>query len=410
MIDGYDNDDGYIMVEDEFYAMAQEFTQHLHYDEYIRRSKEATAINAATIKDMARPTDGVTPTPDETKRKKISKELLNRQEAGIEQILGKRTADVDADDADEQVNDEDLFVGTPLYDLAMNRKARLLAGSPRKSSTRAAAGYSRTGTSFRPYSRGNVGNSSPPLRSAPGATKQQQRQQQQPSRGAKDNVTTVFSGADYDDDDELDLPAFRNESATIRPDRKRSPPLLSRDQRPGRVQSGTTSLGDGKEIRTSSSATDTRNPRQRPSAFTTRERRIPFDDDFDDDLDVIPGSDNKKGEEGKERSRSKENPGDDWRKSEKKPKESILDTPAFGNKSVTTTKPPKPHRPPLPSRGHEQQPVRAGLNTTSIALDNGGGKGIRTNSSTVDVRNPRQRPSAFATRERRIPFDDGFDD
>ena len=91
------------MVEDEFYAVAQRFTQHLHYAEYVRRTKEVKSQNAARIRDIARPTDGITPMSEETKKKKEAEALAARQKAGLEQVqetTGQGEGNDDNDDDD----------------------------------------------------------------------------------------------------------------------------------------------------------------------------------------------------------------------------------------------------------------------------------------------------------------------
>ncbi|KAA8648278.1 hypothetical protein EYZ11_009992 [Aspergillus tanneri] len=148
LIEGFDNDDIYMMVEDEFYAVAQTFTKHLHYAEYRRRKKEAKLQNAAAIQDLARPTDGVTPVSDATKRRETADALSTRQKAGLEKIQSKRPA-VDSETSDDDIEDDlaldETFAGTSLHDLMMSpRKAKSLVGMQGiKSSTRAAAGFSQ---------------------------------------------------------------------------------------------------------------------------------------------------------------------------------------------------------------------------------------------------------------------------
>lgn len=133
-----------MMVEDEFYAVAQTFTQHLHYAEYVRQAKEAKLRNASRIQDLARATDGVTSMSEETKKKKEAEGLAERQKKGLEMLEnqdGSREAK-DEDDEDDVFQD-DSWAGTSLYDLMTSpRKSRTLVGARGiKSSTRAAAGF-----------------------------------------------------------------------------------------------------------------------------------------------------------------------------------------------------------------------------------------------------------------------------
>lgn len=139
-----------MMVEDEFYAMAQTFTKHLHYAEYVKRKKEAKLQNAAAIKDLARPTDGVTPRSEETKRKEAAATLSARQRAGLEKMGGTRPQ-LDSDKEEDDTDEDDGLAGTSLgYLMTSPRKARSLVGMQGvKSSTRAAAGFAQASGSKR---------------------------------------------------------------------------------------------------------------------------------------------------------------------------------------------------------------------------------------------------------------------
>ena len=143
--EGFDNDDMYIMVEDEFYAVAQTFTQHLHHAEYLRRIKQAKLENANAINDIARPTDGKTIMRDEKKRQKESEALSAQQRAGLSGIKAKRPR-VESEEGDTDTDmdqEDDPWFGTSLHGLMTNpRQTRSLVGlEVIKSSTRAAAGY-----------------------------------------------------------------------------------------------------------------------------------------------------------------------------------------------------------------------------------------------------------------------------
>ncbi|RHZ47163.1 uncharacterized protein CDV56_100542 [Aspergillus thermomutatus] len=144
LIEGFDQDDIYMMVEDEFYAMAQTFTQHLHYAEYVKRKKEAKLQNAAAIQDLARPTDGITPKSEEMRRKEAAAALSARQKAGLEKIERKRPQ-LDSDREEDDTEEDEELTGTSLgYLMTSPRKARSLVGMQSiKSSTRAAAGFAQ---------------------------------------------------------------------------------------------------------------------------------------------------------------------------------------------------------------------------------------------------------------------------
>lgn len=135
-----------MMVEDEFYSIAQSFTQHLHYAEYIRRKKEVKALNADTIADIARPTDGATPMSDDIKKKYAAEELKTKQKEAIDGELGKQAGDGRDEDAGDDFEAENSWAGTHLQDLMLSpRRVRSLVGLQKvKSSTRAAAGFSQS--------------------------------------------------------------------------------------------------------------------------------------------------------------------------------------------------------------------------------------------------------------------------
>ena len=148
--EGFDNDDIYMMVEDEFYAVAQTFTQHLHYAEYLRRKKEAKLQNATAIQNIARPTDGVTPTSEEARKKAAAEELSAQQKAGLQKLGNRPAVDSEEEPEEPEEPEEDrIWAGTSLHDLMISpRKVRSLVGMQGiKSSTRAAAGLQAAGTS-----------------------------------------------------------------------------------------------------------------------------------------------------------------------------------------------------------------------------------------------------------------------
>ncbi|KAK1997825.1 hypothetical protein LX36DRAFT_577531 [Colletotrichum falcatum] len=91
MIEGLEYDDKYRMVEDELFAVAGQFTAHLHAAEYQRLKAQTRSQNAETIKNISRPvvgslTDLARKRQEELLRKKKQREALRRakQEAGRE--------------------------------------------------------------------------------------------------------------------------------------------------------------------------------------------------------------------------------------------------------------------------------------------------------------------------------------
>ena len=148
---GLSADDIYIMVEDEFYAVAQTFTKHLHHAEYIRLRKAAKDRNASTISSISRPVDSNTTMREETRGKKEAEAREAKIKAATESITGPKRAKGPLDESDisdfEDDRRDNPWQGTQLQ--------RFMTRSPRKaltgltglqgvtSHTRAAAGYSK---------------------------------------------------------------------------------------------------------------------------------------------------------------------------------------------------------------------------------------------------------------------------
>ncbi|KAK3306523.1 uncharacterized protein B0T15DRAFT_492062 [Chaetomium strumarium] len=88
MIEGVDHDDKYRMVEDEFLAVAGEFTRHLHAAEYQRLRGLAKSQNAETIQNISRPVTGEM--TDLVKRRHAALDAASKQRKGIASTLGKR--------------------------------------------------------------------------------------------------------------------------------------------------------------------------------------------------------------------------------------------------------------------------------------------------------------------------------
>ncbi|KAJ5497196.1 hypothetical protein N7463_009183 [Penicillium fimorum] len=203
LIEGIQHDDGWVMVEDEFYAVAQTFTQHLHHAEYLRRRKEVKAEHAARMGEIWRPADSRTPVPNEVERKREAEALRERQKAGLARI-----GDGGVDEKDEDEDDE-RWAGTHLHDLMTSpRKTRSLAGvrGP-QSSTRAAAGLQAPTLGTRRARVNSIGSVTTPLRA-----------RRIPSIEIGEETA---SGSDDDDDLDLEpqpvvLPPARRTNATLR--------------------------------------------------------------------------------------------------------------------------------------------------------------------------------------------------
>jgi hypothetical protein len=96
MEEGFDHDDRYRMVEDEFLAVAQTFTKHLHAAEYARMKHAAKAQNAATINSISRPV--TMKMPEHTKRKLDAQARAKKQAGAIKGVLGKGSGNESEDE------------------------------------------------------------------------------------------------------------------------------------------------------------------------------------------------------------------------------------------------------------------------------------------------------------------------
>ena len=133
------HDDKYRMVEDEFLAVAQQFTVHLHTAEYRRQTTDVKARNADTINSISRPVTGKM--PDHTKRKIEAVARSRKQRAALDGMLGKKVEEDDESDA------ELPYMGTTLHGLmdSPRKKSIALARFGRDTiATRAAAGFERS--------------------------------------------------------------------------------------------------------------------------------------------------------------------------------------------------------------------------------------------------------------------------
>ena len=129
MREGYGADDAWMMVEDEFFATAQLYTQHLHHAAYAEQKRRAQARGEKVLRTMGRPTDG------RTGRDAMAVEREERA-TGIHRALGLDKKDDEGDLTD------------PLLGALMNdprRMGRALEGVGKvKSKSRAANGFLRS--------------------------------------------------------------------------------------------------------------------------------------------------------------------------------------------------------------------------------------------------------------------------
>ncbi|KUI63457.1 hypothetical protein VM1G_10312 [Cytospora mali] len=118
VIEGFDNDDQWRMVEDEFYAVAGHFTAHLHAAEYRRLREEARNQNADSIRTISRPVTA--PPTSHVKRRQAALALATAQRQGVKaampRINGEETEDED---------DEISWKGTHLAGLMNSPRKRV---------------------------------------------------------------------------------------------------------------------------------------------------------------------------------------------------------------------------------------------------------------------------------------------
>ncbi|KAM0795557.1 hypothetical protein BDR22DRAFT_589760 [Usnea florida] len=147
---GLSADDIYIMVEDEFHAVAQTFTKHLHHAEYIRLRNAAKERNASTINDISRPVALDTTMREETRKKKEAEARQVKIKDALESIKGTKRAKGPLDESDsdfEEDRQDDPWQGTQLQHFIHMTPKKPLTGLTGLqgviSHTRAAAGYSK---------------------------------------------------------------------------------------------------------------------------------------------------------------------------------------------------------------------------------------------------------------------------
>jgi hypothetical protein len=135
MREGYNADDAYLMVEDEFLSTAKMYTQHIHHAEYVRLKKLARSRGAGMLDAIARPTDGRTEQSTALRMKLEAAEKDEKIKNGIKQ-LGQE---------DESSEAEDEYMYDPQLAGLMTREKQarrdLSDLTKAKSNTRAAAGF-----------------------------------------------------------------------------------------------------------------------------------------------------------------------------------------------------------------------------------------------------------------------------
>ncbi|OTB01114.1 hypothetical protein M426DRAFT_223971 [Hypoxylon sp. CI-4A] len=140
MIEGLENDDLYRMVEDEFFATAQQYTAHLHAAEYHRLKAASKSQNADTIRDISRPVVGRM--TDLVKKKQERKTRLEKQKEAYRKAQAAKGQDGNKTDSqDDDWNSASLY---GLMESPRKKVARLDNLTKVATTTRAAAGFNTT--------------------------------------------------------------------------------------------------------------------------------------------------------------------------------------------------------------------------------------------------------------------------
>lgn len=143
MIDGFDDDDQWRMVEDEFHTVAGQFTAHLHAAQYRRLREEAKKQNHNTIPTISRPVTA--PPTNHVKQRQARLALAAAQRKGVKAALSRIN-----DDETEDEDDDIPWKGTHLAGLmnSPRKKAQPLPNlTPTLGDSRVAAalGIRKTG-------------------------------------------------------------------------------------------------------------------------------------------------------------------------------------------------------------------------------------------------------------------------
>jgi hypothetical protein len=271
----------YIMVEDEFYAVAQLFTRHLHQAEYVRRKKEAKKQSASVIKNLSRPTDGHTAMRKETLKRKESERLQELQQNALVSPQRRPRAGTDSDpDAEEDVDDldedrrDDPWYGTSLHTLMTSpRKHRSLVGLDTiRSNTRAAAGY-RPEVARQQRTHSVVSRDAPAAAAAASVS------------AATANPVVAASSEDDDDDDDLEIIESRSSRPVTLPQSsvRTRPPVIKAespeaDIKPS-IRQHTTSDGH---------VSSTRSRQEQPERYQPRQSKRPDRSAMSPSRNVLP--------------------------------------------------------------------------------------------------------------------------
>lgn len=199
MRDGYNADDLYLMVEDEFQAVAKEYSKHLHTGEWLRLKKLAKSRGEKTLSAVDHGTDGRT---DKSTRVQMEEERRARERK-------RKDALGEGSDSEEELP----FMQDPQLAGLMGRDGRVgvgreLAGVVKaKSKTRAAMGFMESPHAAKRYHNALEDNES------------ECKAAQKPVKATSSRVPKVFEEVSSDDEeDDLDVAPAVRRPASHRPE------------------------------------------------------------------------------------------------------------------------------------------------------------------------------------------------
>ncbi|KAL2021348.1 hypothetical protein VTK56DRAFT_7319 [Thermocarpiscus australiensis] len=261
MIEGFDHDDKYRMVEDEFRAVAGEFTKHLHAAEYQRLKNLAKSQNAETIQNISRPATGEM--TDLVKRRHAALDTAAKQRKGIEKALGKRAARSGLESEDEESKTR-----RPLTSL------QGLMDSPRKNAVPLTSAASVT--------RDSIVDTSPSRRPRrPSSPETQMEARGRSTMNVPQGSTSIKAikrepTPDFDDDDLDSQPPW--------PSKYRDVPRLGRIEGSPVRRSVATEQKFGSTAPSNSASTASKEPRRTMAHDTSTSEQLDAADDNDDDF------------------------------------------------------------------------------------------------------------------------------
>jgi hypothetical protein len=139
MIEGFDADDAYWTVEDEFLTTANLYTRHLHHAEYQRQKQLASKKNEGAVRNITRPVDGRTTLSAESRKTLEGSKQRLKGRIAITNVFGNGM-----DDPGEE--EDDPWLRDPRLAGLMSQKetsAPLAKITGTQSTSRAARGYSQ---------------------------------------------------------------------------------------------------------------------------------------------------------------------------------------------------------------------------------------------------------------------------